>query len=169
MSRFMPDMYYKSILDIDYPKLKKNGIKVLLFDFDDTIIPHKVYDLDEEYIKTLKNIKKDFKVYIISNSFNKNKLSTLCTKIGVPYVGKSLKPLGHGYRKLKLKEEAKSIAMIGDQLITDIWGSKRRGYVGILVDPINPATEVLPTKINRKIEDIIIKKLKKFKRGEYYG
>ncbi len=169
MSRFMPDMYYKSILDIDYPKLKKNGIKVLLFDFDDTIIPHKVYDLDEEYIKTLKKIKKDFKVYIISNSFNKNKLSTLCTKIGVPYVGKSLKPLGHGYRKLKLKEEAKSIAMIGDQLITDIWGSKRRGYVGILVDPINPATEVLPTKINRKIEDIIIKKLKKFKRGEYYG
>ena len=60
--------------------------------------------------------------------------------------------------------------MIGDQLITDIWGAKRMGFFSILVDPIN-LNEWFGTRINRFLEKIIFKKLyKKYKieKGSYY-
>ena len=53
MSKFIPDMYVKDILSIDYKKLKKQGIKVLLFDFDNTIIAHGVHELRKDYKKRL--------------------------------------------------------------------------------------------------------------------
>lgn len=168
MSRFVPDMYVKDILSINYDKLKKNKIKILLFDFDNTIIAHKVYELDKEYIKLFEKLKKDFKVYIISNSFNSKKLSNLCKELNLSYIGRSLKPSSHGFKKIKHDYENKNIAMVGDQMITDIWGAKRMGYFGILVDPINKKNEVFFTKINRKIEELIIGKINNFKRGDYY-
>ena len=42
MNKYIPDMYYKSIFDIDYEKLVKQNIKLLLFDLDNTIIPDNV-------------------------------------------------------------------------------------------------------------------------------
>ena len=168
MKRFVPDMYVKSILDINYSKLKEKGIKVLLFDFDNTIIAHKVYTLDKKYIELLKELRKDFKIYIISNSFNSKKLSTLCGKLDLPYLGKSLKPLSFGFRRLKLEEKREEIAMIGDQLITDVYGSKKMRYFSILVDPISRKNEIIFTRINRKLEEFVMKG-NNLKRGEYYG
>ena len=39
MYSFLPDMYVKSIYQIDYKSLKNSGIKVILFDLDNTIVP----------------------------------------------------------------------------------------------------------------------------------
>ena len=36
----IPDIYDQSIYTINYKKLKKNGIKCLLFDLDNTIAPY---------------------------------------------------------------------------------------------------------------------------------
>lgn len=168
MSKFIPDMYCKNILEIDYQKLKDLGIEVLLFDFDNTIIAHKVYELDKEYINLLNKIKKDFKVYIISNSFNSKKLSKFSNELEIVCIGKSLKPLSFGFKKLKLDTENKNIAMIGDQIITDVLGGNRMGYFSILIDPINKDNEIIFTKINRKIEEFIIKREKQIKRGDYF-
>ena len=41
MEKFIPDMYQKNIYDINYDLLKKKGIKCLLFDLDNTIVPGK--------------------------------------------------------------------------------------------------------------------------------
>ena len=169
MSKLKPDMYVKSILDIDYKKLKKMGIKVLLFDFDNTIIAHKVHKIDKKYLDLINDLKKDFQVIILSNSLNFKKLSNTSKKLNLDFIGASFKPLGFGYRRLKLNGiDKKEIAMIGDQLITDIWGAKRRGYFSILIDPINPDSEIIFTKINRKLEGKILGKMKKVKRGDYY-
>ena len=72
LEKFVPDVYQKSIYDIDYKKLKKIGIKCLIFDLDNTIAPvtifkptKKVRDLFEELKET------GFKVLIVSNSHKK--------------------------------------------------------------------------------------------------
>lgn len=166
MNRFKPDMYVKDILSINFDKLKKEGIKVLLFDFDNTIIPHKVHELDKKYLNLIKKLKKDFDIYIISNSFNSKKLANICNKLKIKYIARSLKPLKHGFKKLKLEIDNKNIAMIGDQLLTDVYGAKRMNFYSILIDPISRKNEVIVTRLNRKIEESILKK--HINRGDYY-
>ena len=56
--------------------------------------------------------------------------------------------------------------MIGDQLITDIWGANRMDYFSILIDPISKKEWPL-TKFNRVLEGLVFKRINK-KRGSYY-
>ena len=167
MNKFIPDMYKKNIYLIDYKKLKKIGIKVLLFDFDNTLIEKGNYLIDDKTTKLFKELKKQFNIYIVSNSLNKSKLKKISGILNVPYIKDSRKPFKKGFKKLKLKDiKPEQIAMIGDQVITDVLGSNRMRYFSILIDPINN-DEWLLTRINRIIENIILKK-NKTKRGSYY-
>ena len=74
MSKFIPNMYKKDIFSIDYSFLKDKGIKVLLFDFDNTLIEKGNYIINDKTIKLISKLKKDFIVYILSNSIHKNKI-----------------------------------------------------------------------------------------------
>ena len=94
MSKLMPKMYQKDIFSIDYKKLKeKYHIKVLIFDFDNTIIEHKNNLLNKKTKKFIKDLQKDFLIYVVSNSFNKKKLNNICNELELPYIGASMKPL----------------------------------------------------------------------------
>lgn len=167
MNRFIPDMYKKDIYSIDYKKLKKMGIKVLVFDFDNTLIEKGNYQISNKTIELFKSIRKDFDVYIVSNSIHTSKLNKICNSLNTPYIKDSRKPFKKGFKKLNLSNvKSKEIAMIGDQIITDVYGGKRMNYYCILIDPINNK-EWLLTKINRVFESIIMKK-NKIKRGSYY-
>ena len=161
--KIKPDMYVKDILSINYKKLKEKGIKALFFDFDNTLIEMGNYTLNEKYEKLIENLKKDFKVMIVSNSIHASKLEKVCSKYNLSYVGVSFKPFSFGFKKAEklvgFKEE--EICMIGDQLLTDIKGGIKMNYFTILIDPINDNEHIL-TKINRYRENKI------FKRGKYY-
>ena len=167
MSMFIPDMYKKDIFSINYKKLKEKGIKVLIFDFDNTLIEKGNYIVNDKTVKLFKDIKKNFNIYIVSNSIHESKLRKVCEKLTVPYIKGSSKPFKRGFKKLNLKDiKDRQIAMIGDQVLTDVLGSKRMNYFSILVDPINN-DEWIATRFNRVIENIILKE-NKIKRGRYY-
>ena len=166
MIRFIPDVYQKDIFSVNYIKLKKNNIKVLLFDFDNTLIEKGNDNIKENTIKLIKKLKKDFDVYVVSNSINSKKLKKVCEKLDLPYISGSRKPFKRGYKKLNLGVKTSEVAMIGDQLITDVIGAHRMGYYSILIDPIT-SHELLITKINR-IAEVIVFKRNKIKRGNYY-
>ncbi len=164
---FIPDMYKKDIFSINYNKLKTKGIKVLLFDFDNTLIEKGNYEIKKETVELFKKIKKNFNIYVVSNSIHKSKLRKICDKLEVPYIKGSIKPFKRGFKKLKLGGiKTSETAMIGDQVLTDVLGSKRMNYFSILIDPIN-YDEWLLTRLNRVVENIIMKK-NKMKRGSYY-
>lgn len=168
MNKFIPNMYKKSIFDIDYNLLKKKKIKVLLFDFDNTIIEKGNHTIEKKTLDLFKQLKKDFIIYVVSNSLNKKKLSSITSKLELDFIHFSMKPFSRGYRKLKLDVPSTSIAMIGDQLVTDIYGGNRRKYFTILVEPLNN-DEMKLTKLNRIIENIIFNNKKnKLTKGEYY-
>lgn len=172
LNKFIPDIYQKSIYDIDYKKLKKNGIKCLIFDLDNTIAPislkkpnKKIRDLIED----LKEMK--FKILIVSNS-PKKRVEPFKDILGVDSAYLSCKPLKNKYLKIMkiYKLKPNQIACIGDQLLTDIWGANRMDYLSILVNPIG-TTDFALTKINRLIEPFIYNKLYKnelLKKGKYY-
>lgn len=73
MRNYIPKMYKKSVLDVNYEKLKEKNIKYLLFDLDNTILEIGKDIPKKEICTLIKNLKKDFNIYIISNNSSKKK------------------------------------------------------------------------------------------------
>ena len=160
MDIFVPDMFYKNIYLIDYKKLKKNGIKCLIFDLDNTIASIDVEEPDKKVKELFYKLCKDFKVIILSNN-KKNRVRPFKEKLNVDSSYNSLKPFKKKYKKIMelYHYNDTEIACIGDQLLTDVLGANRMGFTSILVNPISP-NEYIKTRFNRIFERKIIRKLK---------
>lgn len=171
MNKFIPKMYKKNIFDIDFEELRREkDIKVLLFDFDNTIIEKGNYEISKKTKNLFSKLSDNFIVYIVSNSFDNKKLSKFSSELGIPYVGASMKPFAKGFKKIKFKSIKNSqVAMIGDQLFTDVYGGNRMGYLSILVDPLVSGKDVIFTKFNRFFENrVFSSKKNNLVRGNYY-
>ncbi len=171
MNKFLPTSYNKNIYCINYKKLKKEGIKCLLFDLDNTCISYKEKEPTKDFINFLNKLTKNgFKVIIFSNASKKRIMPLLKYKIECNHL--SFKPLKINYIKIikKYNYKKNEVCIIGDQLFTDIYGGNRVGIKTILVDPISN-NDLIFTKVLRILERIIIKnatKNGKFIKGEYY-
>lgn len=170
---FYPKMYKKNIFEIPYDKLIKQNIKVLLFDLDNTIGKLDEGKANNEVQKLFKRLSKEFKIAIVSNNSSKKRVGNFAQSLNVDYFYFSKKPSTISIKKAMKRYDVKAcdIAMIGDQLITDILAANRIKCFSILVDPL-AKKDLKITYINRFIEDKIIKsyeKKGKFTRGEYYG
>ena len=171
MDNFIPDVYSQSIYTINYKKLKKNGIKCLLFDLDNTLASYKTMEPSRKVKDLFSLLSNDFKIIIISNS-GKNRLRPFKEKLNVDVAFNSHKPFKKKYQKIMELYHFKvnEIACIGDQLLTDILGANRMGFTSILVNPISKKDYFL-TKINRFLEKFIYQYFTShglFKKGEYY-
>ncbi|WP_368652149.1 YqeG family HAD IIIA-type phosphatase [Ornithinibacillus sp. 4-3] len=161
-SRFLPNTYVKSIFDIDPVFLKENGIRGIITDLDNTLIPWNVQDASAEIIKWFKQLEaNNIKVTVISNN-NENRVKVFSDPLKVPYIANARKPL-----KRSFKQAAKlmglcpgQVAVIGDQLLTDILGGNSAGFYTILVAPI-VQTDAKITQINRTIERRIMERFRK--------
>ena len=164
---FKPDIYQKSILDINYKALKEKGIKCIVFDLDNTLVESHKSTLKKEAIKLITNLKKDYKIVILSNSLP-YRVKKIANELDVDYYPFSLKPTQRNYKKLKRKIniDSNQIIFIGDQMMTDVLGARRAKAHAALVKPMGNK-EFIITRLNRLIEKSIYKKLK-MKKGEYY-
>ena len=171
MDAFIPDIYSQSIYTINYKKLKKHGIKCLLFDLDNTIVSYSDKEPDKRLKEFFHHLEDDFKIIVFSNS-GKNRLRPFKEKLNVDTAFSCHKPFKKKYKKVlelyRYKET--QIACIGDQLITDIFGANRMNFTSILVNKIGKK-EPIWTRFNRFFERFILKKLAKknlLVYGEYY-
>ena len=168
---FLPDMYAKDIFTVNYKKLKKQGIKCILLDLDNTISPAKEVILYEEIKELIDKLKKDFRIIIFSNNFPK-RIKKFGNYYGVDIACISCKPLYYKYIQIlsKYKLKKKEVAAIGDQLMTDIWGANKFGITSILINPMTDIDET-ETWLNRQIEKKIFKTFEKKKmliKDNYY-
>ena len=163
-----PDGYFDKVRDIKIEYLIENNIKAIILDVDNTLIDYyKVFpEGTKEWVENVK--KQGIKFCILSNSNKISKVKEVANIIDVPYFYFAKKPLKGGFKKAKklLNEESKNIAVIGDQIMTDVIGANRCKMFSILVKPIKEK-DIIITKVKRPIENLIIKKyLNKIKRGE---
>ncbi len=168
MSIFKPLVYKKSIFDIDYDKLKSKQIKMLIFDLDNTIL--KVGDElpNNETLLLFKKLSKDFKIVIASNNIQK-KVKKIAEYLNCDYLYSMMKPTKKIKKFLDKRYhlESSKVAIIGDQIVTDIFVGNRLGLYTILIDPLGNIDYKI-TFFNRWLEKGIMKKIK-IKKGEYYG
>jgi uncharacterized protein len=172
MDKFIPDLYQKSIYTINYKKLKKNGIKCLLMDLDNTIAPFDVKvpgKKQKELFTYLKDL--GFKIIIFSNN-RKKRIEPFKNTLGVDCCCPALKPFKKKYLKIMREFDYKEseVACIGDLLLTDIYGGNKLGLKTILVNSISKK-DLKINFLNRIIERYLLRKLRKkdiLKIGRYY-
>lgn len=172
MNIFLPDIYQKSVYTINYKNLKNAGIKIVLFDLDNTLVPINATEPSKKLKELFEDIKKiGLKPIILSNS-KQRRVAPFKDGLYVDAACNSRKPLKRKYKKVMELYDVKpnEVAAVGDQLITDVFGANRVGITSILVNQISK-NDFLKTKFNRFLEGIIIKHFKKrgvFAKGEYY-
>ena len=133
-----PDAYFKKVEDINVEFLNKNKIKALLLDVDNTLVDH-TKKMTESVIKWTKELKgQGVKLYILSNTNDKQKIEDIVKQIDIPYQYFAMKQLKKGFKKAQkeLGEKSENIAIVGDQIFTDVIGGKRNNMYTILVEPI---------------------------------
>ena len=155
-----PKFYLKNVKEITTELLTKNNIKGLILDVDNTLIDKECTLLEQadEWCKDLK--KQGIKICILSNTANKKKAETVAQKLDIPYLYFGKKPLKMGFKKAKKLLEIENnseIAVVGDQIFTDILGANRVKMIPILVQPIS-RKDLWYTRIKRPLEDLIIKR-----------
>ena len=136
---FYPNAYLNKVEEITIEFLKKNNIKALILDIDNTLIDYNK-NLSESVIKWAKDLKgQGIKLYILSNTNNKEKVENVANKIEVPYFNLAKKPLKSGFLKTQkaLNEKPENIGVVGDQIFTDVIGGNRCKMFTILVDPVD--------------------------------
>lgn len=172
MNKFRPTIYKKNIFEIDYQKLKKEGITCLVFDLDNTLALLEDKECPEDTKDLIKKLQEDFLIFIISNN-TKKRIEPYQKELGVYAVSFAMKPLTLGLNKIRLLHhlKKKEMVMIGDQIVTDVLSGNNFHIKTILVDPLGEK-DLKITGLNRKIESKIINRYQKrgvFERGNYYG
>ena len=160
-----PNEYFDKIEKITIEFLQKNKIKALILDMDNTLInlKEKMPKNIEIWAKELKG--QGVKLIIVSNSNKKSKLDKTANKLGIKYVYFARKPLKVGLKKAMkiLEEKPENIAVVGDQIFTDIIGGNRCKMKTVLVDSLENK-DFWYTAWKRPIENRIKTKITKEKK-----
>ena len=172
MDKYVPDMYKKSIFDINYDLLLSRGIKCLLFDLDNTLVKIDEKEPSKEVIELFNSLKeKGFKIIIFTNSPSKrvkpfkNILEVDCCPFACKPFSRKFLSIIKIYN-LKFSE----IAIIGDSMMDDIYGGNKVGITTILIEMLG-TKEFFIAGLKRKREKKIIKRLRDnnlFTKGNYY-
>ena len=159
-----PNEYKDSVKDIDIEFLKRNNIKALILDVDNTLIDF-YRNIPKGVAKWCEDLKNQgIKFCIVSNTNKKDKVEMVANELKIPYFYFAKKPFKCGLKKaIKLLDEKnENIAAVGDQIFTDVLGANRLKMFSILVKPIEEK-DLLVTKIKRPLENLVINKYLKTK------
>ena len=162
-----PKAHFNNVKEISIEFLEKNNIKALILDVDNTLIDYdrNMPDGTVEWVEQLKH--NGIKFYIVSNTNKKDKVEQVSQKLKIKYNYFAKKPLKTGLLKAQkeLQEKPENVAVVGDQIFTDVLGGNRCKMFTILIEPI-VEKDIWLTKVKRPIEIFIKKKyLKKINKG----
>lgn len=153
---FYPDQYLASTYVIDFEKLYEKGFRGLIFDIDNTLVPHNA-PADDRALALFERLKRiGYRCCLISNN-QEPRVKMFNEKIQVDYVYNAHKPSTKNYiRAMEIMGTDRSNTLfIGDQLFTDVWGAKRAGIPNILVKPLHPKEEI-QIILKRYLEKIVL-------------
>ncbi len=167
---FFPDKYYDSTYHIDFDALYRDGYRGIIFDIDNTLVPHgaPADARSRELIAHLKDI--GFSILFLSNN-KEPRVKMFNDEVDCLYLYKANKPSRKGYYHAMalMNTNHSNTLTVGDQLFTDIWGAKRTGILSILVKQIDKKEEI-QIVLKRILEKVILKRFESFckKNGKVY-
>ena len=142
MALFRATYVADSIYDISVEDLARRGIKLLLADLDNTLVPYGVPLPDEKLIKWRDELHAyGITLFVLSNNRHENRPRIFSEGLDVPYIGHAGKPKTSSFYKAmeQMRVTKEQTAIVGDQIFTDVLGGNRTGISTILVKPIRLA------------------------------
>ena len=168
----LPKLYLSSAYALPIDDLKKMGIKVLICDVDNTLLPHHQLHMNDKMKSFLDKLNgANIQVVFASNNTAK-RLEYVSKEANIQTFSFSCKPFPFVFNKVKKKflVQSNEIAIMGDQLFTDVLGGNLWGSLSILCEPIEKK-DLFYTIPFRIVENIVFNYFAKkgfMKKGEYY-
>ena len=133
---FFPDAYMDSTYVIDFEKLYKEGIRGVIFDIDNTLVPHGA-PADERAIRLFARLRSIGLDYCLISNNQLPRVKPFADAVQAKFVEDAHKPSRKNYLKaMKLMHvDLDSCIFVGDQIFTDILGANLAGMASILVEP----------------------------------
>ena len=154
MRMLHPDFHVKRVQNIDLNLLKEQGIKLIIFDIDNTLALHNGKEPAEGILQWIKTVNEQgFRCCMVSN--NKRARVEEFNKLFEFYViYLAMKPLRGAFLKAtaQMGVNPSQSCVVGDQLFSDILGANWAGMVSVLVDRLSNADEGSFIRLKRKIE-----------------
>ena len=135
----LPKIIVPKLTDVAEELLHSRGIKLLMLDFDNTIVPYTTStptaDMDA-WLRTM--TASQIQLCVVSNS-HKDRVKIFCEKYGIPCITHANKPFSRGIKECLATFDAdpKECALVGDQIFTDTLGANGTGVTSILVKAID--------------------------------
>ena len=156
LERFYPDHEVDSAYSIDYSALYQAGKRAVIFDVDNTLVPHgaPADDRAKELFGRLHAL--GYHTLLLSNN-KEPRVKSFSDDVGSTYIFKAGKPGRAGYEKAmeRMGTTPETTIFVGDQLFTDVWGAKNAGIDSYLVKPIHPKEEI-QIVLKRRLEWIVL-------------
>ena len=161
MEKLYPDAWVRSAYDIPYERLYKKGYRGVLFDIDNTLVPHGAPADDRAKQLFERLCQTGYACGLISNNRGK-RVDMFNEEIHAYTICNAKKPLRESFIKASalMGVPADKILFVGDQIFTDIWGARRSGMYSILVKPVNQK-EVPQVLFKRPFEKVVLHFYKK--------
>lgn len=145
-----------STYHIDFDRLYKEGYRGIIFDIDNTLVPHG-FPADQRAKELFAHLKElGFSCCLLSNN-KEPRVKMFNDEVGAQYIFKAGKPKREGYeRAMKLMGTRKGNTLfVGDQIFTDIYGANRAGIRTIMVEYIDPKEEI-QIVLKRHLEKVVL-------------
>lgn len=137
--KLLPHIYFNSIGDIPISLLHDKGIKGIAVDIDNTLTGDGSFFLSKEVEDWIQQIKDaGISMCIVSNN-HEQRVAPFAQRVSMAYIYDCHKPSNECKEKLLhiLNCTQNEVAMIGDQIFTDMIFAHRSGFLSILVEPIS--------------------------------
>ena len=136
---FLPKLIADELTDLSPELLQGQGIRLLMMDFDNTIVPYTTNIPTEKMEAWLRMmVQSDIRLCVVSNS-KKDRVRVFCGKYGIPVITHANKPGTRGIEQClaQFGIDRKEAAIVGDQIFTDTLGGNRAGVTSILIRAID--------------------------------
>ncbi|MDD6306831.1 MAG: YqeG family HAD IIIA-type phosphatase [Clostridiales bacterium] len=156
LKKFYPGEYVDSTYSIDFDRLYKEGYRGIIFDIDNTLVPHGA-PADDRACALFTHLKElGFSCMLLSNN-KEPRVKMFHDAAGVSYIYKAGKPKPAGYRRAmeEMGTDLSNTIFVGDQIFTDVYGANLAGIRTILVKPIHPKEEI-QIVLKRYLEKIVL-------------
>ncbi len=157
---FLPTWTAPTVTQISPDFLKNHGIRLVMLDFDNTIVPYTTNVPTEAVQQWLRNMKESGMVLCIVSNSRKHRVPDFCKKYGLHCITHAKKPSAKGISQCLERFGVKSeeAVLIGDQIYTDTLGGNRAGVKTLLVKSIHNHTVWLKLRHVAEMPFILVSK-----------
>ena len=138
----IPKLILTNLTELTPEALLTRGVRFLMLDFDNTIVPYTTSIPTVEMAAWLQRMQaSEVRLCVVSNS-RKPRVVEFCGKYGLECITRAKKPFQRGIREClsRFSLDPAECALAGDQIYTDVLGANCAGMTSILVPAIHNHT-----------------------------